>query len=112
MLVRSDINVAYNERSGVDDPQKLSGFPDDCWLRGILFSQLLGPASPTSAGTFLILLSSDPSDILIAFGVPYLFCAQNFFVPEDSYVQLEDGLWVTSAMTDALANFSINVLYT
>ena len=112
MLVRSDINVAYNERSGVDNPQKLSGFPDECWLRCILFSQLASPLSPFATGTFLVLSSYDPSDILIAFGVPYLFCAQNFFVPEDSYVQLEDGLWVTSAMTDALANFSINVIYT
>ena len=111
MGIKSDVQVSYEVRDGVTDPQKLAGVPDRCWLRGVSVTfPVIGVV--THPDKFEFLSSSSTSDLLFAVGTTYLVGNQDVFIPDDSYIQLTNGLYVTSDSADAMGNFSINVFYT
>ena len=59
--------------------------------------------------------SSAPAQdkILVSFPVPYYFGTQNFFLPEDSYFEINDSeLYITSSEAAVLNNYSITLYYT
>ncbi|MBF86100.1 MAG: hypothetical protein CL489_16730 [Acidobacteria bacterium] len=104
-----------------NDRIQLEGLPTPtCWLRGVQFSNMASQFFlPADGHRFDFVTDGNGTgipteeEILISFPAPYYFGTQNYFFPEDSYLEILDSqLYVTSDLDDILENCAVTVYFT
>lgn len=122
MSYKPDVSALFVEPSPTassGDRIALPSLLDVCRIHGIIAStgQTTADVAPIPARVDFLLadeaVAADDSNVLISFGISGQSPVQQAVIPEDGYLQVEDGLWYTcSESDDCIRSVFFTIFYT